>query len=461
MTSQSFRLILAGAFCVAFLSCLKDQSGYHPSQTQTAIEEAENAFSKTILSQPPAIIPTNYRASAPKTVEWENARVTQLSVGQAIVVPLHFRDPLYLSSSASPAKTFSLNDLAKLVIYRDKVGQYVFRVLTFIPDSNYSTASAQFSGTVFNENWQGASVTRPWQLGDQKQLTTVDAVGEDLATVITVCTTINGYNYAADDPEDGYAWTETSCDSYILEGSDVGGGGLGAGDAGGVHGSGGGGGAGSTITIAPPTNKISNIKAYLDCFVNGSLPTASFTVTVCVDQPDPGTRTPWTFSEGGIPGSSAAGNLVNVGHTFLVLTENNQGNITTRNVGFYPNGYVSPIPAADAQTQGVLNDDETHPYNVSLTIQLTGTQFMGILNQVSLGNNAGYDYNINSYNCTTFVIDALRNNGITLPATVGTWAGGSGNDPGDLGQDIMGMTLQPGMTRNTSNSPHPNTGTCN
>jgi hypothetical protein len=48
-----------------------------------------------------------------------------------------------------------------------------------------------------------------------------------------------------------------------------------------------------------------------------------------------------------------------------------------------------------------------------------------------------------------------------LPSTIGSWAGGTGNDPGDLGEDIMSLALSTGMSRSTTILNHPNLGTCN
>jgi hypothetical protein len=82
-----------------------------------------------------------------------------------------------------------------------------------------------------------------------------------------------------------------------------------------------------------------------------------------------------------------------------------------------------------------------------------------MLNYVA--QNAGATYNLSSYNCTSFTLRTLYAGDIYLPSTVGQWPGGSGNDPGDMGEDIRSMQLAAGQTRNTVSNPHPNLGTCN
>jgi hypothetical protein len=114
-----------------------------------------------------------------------------------------------------------------------------------------------------------------------------------------------------------------------------------------------------------------------------------------------------------------------------------------------------------ASAPGVFNDDDSHPYDVSGTFNVDNGQFYNILNYILGEGSSSVTYNLNTYNCTTFAIDALYNGGIVLPRTIGTWTGGSGNDPGDLGQDILAGGV-PGMTVSSGTSPaHPNVGQCN
>jgi hypothetical protein len=180
---------------------------------------------------------------------------------------------------------------------------------------------------------------------------------------------------------------------------------------------------------------------------------------VCVDQPEPGSRDAWALTSSGVAGSSAGANPVDAGHVFLVLTENFGGYSIVRNVGFYPQTNVFPWSSS---AQGQLNNDDGHAYNISLTINVDNAQFFNILNYISQGNNPGYMYDLNTNNCTSFVIHALEAGNVNLPATVGSWSdGGFGYDPGDLGEDIRTMPLLSNMTRNTTYNDHPNKYTCN
>jgi hypothetical protein len=179
-------------------------------------------------------------------------------------------------------------------------------------------------------------------------------------------------------------------------------------------------------------------------------------VSVCIDQPQPGSRTPWVLQNAA--DASADGNPINIGHSFLILTESYGTTVITRNIGFYPATKVYPFSQSTETAAGVYNNDQSHEYNISGTINLTNAQFYQILNYCT--NNSAMNYNLNTNNCTTFVLNAVAQTGINLPRTVGAWPGGSGDDPGDLGEDIRAGNI-PGMTVNTSpSSNHMNVGIC-
>lgn len=225
----------------------------------------------------------------------------------------------------------------------------------------------------------------------------------------------------------------------------------------------GGGSAGSgssvsyTIISNRGSNTIGNIADYNKCFTNIPGTGYSYKVTLCVDQPKPGVRSAWGFSGNGSANSSSGGNPIDVGHAFLIFTQTTPTGVTTRNIGFYPSGSVSPTYPRD---EGQLNNDEQHPYDVSLTINMTNSQFFTVLSTASLGNNMGFVYDLNNNNCTTYALGALNSAGFNIISKKGTWPGGSGYNPGDLGEDIREMTLPANMTKSTSSVSHPNVRTC-
>jgi hypothetical protein len=358
---------------LCFMACQKKITS--TSQPNPLVVQAQNFFSG-ILAQKLPPNSANFRANQVRVADWDQAVVKNLSVGAAVVVPIHFDKKLYVNTDLAGAWLLDINQLTNLVLYRDSSG-FHYQVLTLIPDSNSIANNNAFSGIVLSEDWSGNSLTSPARIG---QSLTVSGTSQrpieadDFA--LSICTEIDGYNYSPGDASNGEAWEETTCTEYPFGGesegsytsftgtdySDVGGGG---------------GRAASTLQIVPPTNPIGNIADYFKCFTNVGGSDHNYTATLAVEQPDPGTRTPWGLSG---TGSSGTGNPVNVGHTWLILTETTAYGSTTRNVGFYPASLV--VPQYPTQ-QGVLNDDESINYNIALTITVNNAQFFNILNFVS------------------------------------------------------------------------------
>ncbi|MDO6431539.1 hypothetical protein Q4E93_13120 [Flavitalea sp. BT771] len=465
----------------SFQACKKDQNNTNTGAlNQHLIESAKRYFQDNLehAKHDPTGI---YRTDAAKSLDWQAAQVASLSNVPVVIVPVHYLKDLFIKTTFGGEKLFSLNEIVHLVIYKDKNNSYQAELVTAFPDTNALQRNAnKFSGIIFVENWSGQRIHQfkltpdghtfiyNDQYGIQNKSSKISSSENPVQTdrVIANCTTIYGYNYAADDPDHGYAWSEPGgCwYMYIPDPLEAGGGG-----AGGFGGGGGfsGGGYGSIGHPSSPTarfatinrgpNTIASIQDYLKCFTNVGGTDHVYTVTLCIDQPVPGTREPWSFQNS--PGaSSAANNPFDVGHTFLVFSETYGGTTITRNVGFYPRTSVNPLYPSD---QGQLNDNEGSSYNLSLTIAINNAQFFNMLNYVSQGNNPGYMYNLNSNNCTTFAINALQAGSVNLSTQIGTWFKGSGYNPGDLGEDVRNMPLSSNMSRSTVENSHPNVGNCN
>jgi hypothetical protein len=451
-SNHLFQLLLPAVVLLS-ITCNKHVSQF-PVATANLIAAAR-AYIDSISTHG---YPPNYRAAQPKTIRWDMAQVVPVGKSKGILMPILFDNALLVKANFAGDQLFHLDYLTQLLFYKDSAGNNTARVITAFPDSNYfKDPTHPFTGIKFVEDWLGHSIEKLLYTPDGKiKRYTPNNKQPDLLAVIQTCYTITGYNYSPELDETEY-WTEPGgCSTeFIDDGS-----GEGAGGAAGSSGSGGGSSSAvALVTVLPGNSVIKSIKNYFQCFTNVGGNDHTYTVTVCVDQPDPNTRTPWTTSGNGSSGSSAGGNPVYAGHVFLLLSEAYGGTTITRNVGFYPGTNVNP---ADVTSQGSLNDDETHAYNISGSFTVDDAQFFNILNFVSQGNNTGYLYNLNTNNCTTFAINAVAQAGITLPQTIGTWLGGAGDDPGDLGQDLRTNNI-PGMTLNLSGgtfSSHPNATQC-
>ena len=123
--------------------------------------------------------------------------------------------------------------------------------------------------------------------------------GKTTDIIIGQCTTIYGYNYSSSDPDDTYSWSEPGGLQLFFTPENP---------TGPISSPS----ALSSIfnrpilppflTIAPPTNIIANVQDYTKCFSNYGGSDHGYQVTVCVDQPVPGSREAWELTTSGTAG---------------------------------------------------------------------------------------------------------------------------------------------------------------
>ncbi|WP_422105918.1 hypothetical protein [Winogradskyella sp.] len=197
------------------------------------------------------------------------------------------------------------------------------------------------------------------------------------------------------------------------------------------------------------SGNIIDLDEYLSCFDNPPA-SASFKLTVFIDQPIPNQDDTWT-NDGTIFDPD-----INVGHTFISLEMNDSGTIINQNIGFYPSTGVDPV---DPEVAGAWVDDGGHDYDVSVSIDLNQADFINLISFIqSYGTPT---YNLNTDNCTDAAIEIANSAGMNLPDTAGSWIGGGGSNPGNLGQDVRSLS-NPDLTINTTGGTAlSSTGACN
>jgi hypothetical protein len=460
--------ILLFAFIFLAVSCKKNVSikgGYD------FVAEAKSFFYSEVKMNVPESKKSISSIANPSNVNrepiWSLATTKTISGKTVIIVPLKYDSLFYVSSSASGSRLYLINEVTRLCMYKDSLSQFHAEVITIIPDNAYFVNKAKsLSGLLHVDAWDGTalhsylysssgaiSAMRSSTSSISNKGRVENDIAENAMLILETCYYFEGYNYSP-------GIDELGCETEVIDyGESGGGGGLGASGYSGAVTGGGSGGSGAPVN--PVTNKpvvsgnniIGNINDYNKCFTNVAGNSNTYTVTLCVDQPVPGRRDPWGFA---VTGSSSGSSLINVGHTFLIFTEGGSRETVQRNVGFYPADYVTPVSPSDP---GQLNNDNGHNYNISLTVTLDNSQFFNMLNYVSAANSSVY--NLNNNNCTSFALRTLAAGNVDISTSFGTWAGGGGYDPGDLGEDIRQMTLQSGMTKSTIDVSHPNLGTCN
>ncbi|HMJ70922.1 MAG TPA: hypothetical protein VK508_18605 [Cyclobacteriaceae bacterium] len=146
------------------------------------------------------------------------------------------------------------------------------------------------------------------------------------------------------------------------------------------------------------------------------------TLTIYVDQPKAGSTAPVYGTD--------------VGHSWLSISQTIGSTTYTRVFGYYPENGVSPIETSD---NGVLVNDSGHEYDVSLSFSISAMDVTQILNYAN--NHLPAIYDLNSFNCTDFVVDACRAAGFILPENSNSWLGGGGLCPGQLGEDLRTLDI--------------------
>ncbi|MGH2643895.1 MAG: hypothetical protein ACRDE2_08105, partial [Chitinophagaceae bacterium] len=193
--------------------------------------------------------------------------------------------------------------------------------------------------------------------------------------------------------------------------------------------SGGGGGISNIVnqpTDVAPVHPV-NIIEELKCF--GSEPGSKYYITVNVDQPNPGYR------------DDLSG--IDPGHTYFTLEQDNaDGTKIIRTVGFYPENFAGGGGFIDDQS--AFGDDSNRGADVTLTITVNSNDFMSVIHEID--NENSKSYNLDTYNCTTQVMQTLQVININLPATIHNGNAFEnymfqGYDPGDLGEDIRALNM--------------------
>ncbi len=446
-----------------FIPCCRKSMSDGRSRHQL-LTEARSWFQGYISTTQQRGDAKNERTQSPRMVNWHDATLAKFHNQPAILVPIQTHGDPFIKTDIAGENIFRLDNQQRLMLYQDSAHRWQAELLTFLPDSNFLRSNHQehFTGVILVEDWWGNPLRKylhsangaAGQLAPEDTHSgTVQALGQRQNpapnSVITSCTYLYGYNYTPSNPDGGTHWVQLiACKNMVIpEKYEAGGNGYG-----GLGGSAGGGSSsGAAPTIRPPTSIITNLQDYLKCFQLTA--GATYQVTVCVDQPKPGTRTPWTFTN---DGSSGSINPVNVGHTFLLLEQINlNGFNISRYIGFYPSSNVTPF---SNPVPGVLNDDGMHKYNIGARFNMNRSQFFALLGAIpGLGAR---NYQANTYNCTNFALDALDAAHAYLPRTIGYWIGGLGLDPGDLGEDIRNGNFT-GMVRIMAPVPSANIGSCN
>ena len=144
------------------------------------------------------------------------------------------------------------------------------------------------------------------------------------------------------------------------------------------------------------------IQKYINCFT--SIPDAGAKCSIEIMTDIPVDNNPNAFFD--IDARSP-------GHTFLSLSKSNGSQHVTQNIGFYPAvGYKS---ITFFPTSGKLINNAGHEFNASLSMEISTTQLLAMLNKMLETSNQSYDIELN--NCTDWALSVF-NLGRTTPFVI-------------------------------------------
>jgi hypothetical protein len=148
MRSSNFRILLLVPLALFFLpACKKNLSNSSSlNADSTLIENAKAYFQTTVQQSAPAATTGNPRLDAVKAPYWPSAYCVHLSKGPAVIAPVFYQKDLVVTTSFNTSQIYPLNQLAKLVIYKDSSG-YQMELITSFPDTAArGINSGSFSG---------------------------------------------------------------------------------------------------------------------------------------------------------------------------------------------------------------------------------------------------------------------------------------------------------------------------
>lgn len=242
--------------------------------------------------------------------------------------------------------------------------------------------------------------------------------------------------------ETNVCWKSTSCTLKLTEDSFPGGTAIWTSVPEGIDG------RGKSITFNPNvltagvytvTARSEIVSSYKDsCIVR----VVASTLVLYVDQPGSGGDRD-TY-EIGVTGDKKGSVDVDVGHTFWVYNCSYPNAIldeqlrvyVNQPMGYYPivgvspNSPTSPGKLVIPDTAHMAGYEVEHKWEISFSQLLNGLQY-----SKNLHDSPG-TYNLNSNNCTDAAVGAAAAVGVTISTQQGTWPGGGGRNPGDLGEDL-------------------------
>lgn len=170
---------------------------------------------------------------------------------------------------------------------------------------------------------------------------------------------------------------------------------------------------GTVLETLAPEFPVEDLQEFLACFNTSQ----SAVFTLYANQPIKNSSA--SVSGGG-----------DVGHAFISISQNGK----TSTFGFYPSGEG----LKSAYGPSVIGNNGGDSFDVSLSVNISGTTLASIINKAT---NYPNDYDVYNYNCTDYALELANLAGMDINNAWGVYPTGLGGDnPGKLGQILRTRT---------------------
>jgi hypothetical protein len=193
-------------------SCRKDYRDTPPTG-QLLISEAQSFFENEVQASKPAGNDNNLRHQLVKSPEWDNAQVRQISIGNAVVVPIKYSEEFPVGYEEDVDRK-DLGKTSYLIIYKDKKELMHAEWVTLYRKDEQSKTAKTFVGALVIEDWNG-KFKRGYAFGVEGQISSItpssSTIFRKAAYVRSmICLTIvKGGGTVMDGPPQ--YWLETYC----------------------------------------------------------------------------------------------------------------------------------------------------------------------------------------------------------------------------------------------------------
>lgn len=158
MQKKLILVALIPLFIFIYLSCTKKDSVRVETESPQ-ITAAKQYFNEEVLPAANSLV-TNSAIYIPTLLKkplWDRAYTLTLNIGEVVVVPISYENKLYVKTDFGAGDMYqSLDDVAKLVIFKTRDNNYHSEVVTGFRDSlGFKSSGQAFSGFIQVEDWVG------------------------------------------------------------------------------------------------------------------------------------------------------------------------------------------------------------------------------------------------------------------------------------------------------------------